>query len=172
MSLNFSLVEQKLRDAWRGAINSVKSDQLVNQLEIPCVGKSGEKIVGGKRRSRSRIEGRRTYIRWRGGVQQVEEGEAKGKRSPERDRRGVLYRGEEREVQTRDDATGSHESARCRSLSLASGLESRGGADRSSIGVDYCLSLLFFCEPQRRKLVVVTRAYMLNQGVSGANGGY
>lgn len=37
-------------------------------------------------------------------------------------------------MQTRDDATGSTSPRPMSALSLASGLESRGGADRSSIG--------------------------------------
>jgi len=85
-------------------------------------------------------------------MQQVEEGKAEGKRSPERDRLGESYRGKERETQTRATMLPAAQAHSMSVFSLASGLESRGGTDRTSIGRLLVPSLVtLYHEAQRRK---------------------
>lgn len=111
-----------------------------NQLEIPMSESQERKPARG-------IDRRTKNARPRDRTQQVEEGEAEGKRSRRKEIAGESYPEKRREKCERATTLPAARVHSMSVLSLASGLESRGEADRSSIGAEY-LSLP--CNPLSR----------------------
>lgn len=137
-----------------------------NQLEIPVAESQGRKPARKARRSRDRSKDEERAAAWQYATGGGRRGGGKAF-SPKRERRGVLSREEEREVRTRDDATG-------RTSPLDVGPQSRvrtrksrwsrSSIDRDSSRVSLSLSLVnpLSRGGQPRKSVVPPMRLVLN----------